>query len=192
MSSNGRNSLVSKAFAEVDRADFVLSGYRNSADLDIPLPISEGQTISQPTTVQMMLKWLDVRPGDKVLDVGSGSGWTTALLAKIVGTKGEVYAVERIPELKRFGEKNCQKAGIKNIKFFLAGNRLGLPKFAPFDRILVSAAAKKLPNSLINQLKIGGKLVIPIENSVFEIKKRKSKLESIEHRGFIFVPLIDT
>ena len=100
--------LVKKAFKEINRADFVLPEHLNVVGVDAPLLIGYGQTISQPTTVKMMLEWLDAKPGNKVLDVGSGSGWTTALLSNIVGKKGKVYAVERIPELKEFGEKNCQ------------------------------------------------------------------------------------
>lgn len=183
-------NLVEKAFSEVDRADFVLPEYRDSADLDIPLPIGKGQTISQPTTVRMMLEWLDASPGDKVLDVGSGSGWTTALLAKIIGPKGKIYAVERIPELKEFGEENCRRAEIENAEFFLVEDQIGLVKYSPFNRILVSASAEELPEELLDQLGEGGKLVIPIGNSIFEIKKEKSGYKSLEHQGFVFVPLI--
>ncbi|TSC94960.1 MAG: protein-L-isoaspartate(D-aspartate)O-methyltransferase, partial [Candidatus Berkelbacteria bacterium Athens1014_28] len=142
-------NLTDKAFAQVNRTSFVLPEYSNQADLDIPLPIGFGQTISQPTTVRLMLEWLDARVGDKVLDLGSGSGWTCALLAKIVGSKGKVLAVELIPELLKFGKRNCQQAGVKNVEFHLAGKKLGLPEFAPFDRILVSAAAEKLPKEII-------------------------------------------
>lgn len=181
---------VDKAFEEVDRRDFVALNYRESADLDIPLPIGSGQTISQPSTVKMMLEWLDAHPGEKVLDVGCGSGWTTALLAHIVGPKGKVYAVERIVKLKKFGQKNCRRAGIKNAHFFLTGSELGLPEEAPFDRILVSAAAEKIPVELINQLEINGKLVMPVGDSIFEIRKTKSGLKTTPHQGFAFVPLI--
>lgn len=187
---NQRNDLVNKALENVNRANFVLPEYLESAFLDIPLPIGEGQTISQPTTVRMMLEWLDAQRGDKVLDIGSGSGWTTALLANIVGKAGKVYAVERIEKLKEFGEKNCQRAGIKNAKFYLADSEIGLKKFAPYDRILVSAAAEELPEELLEQLKINGKIVIPIGSSVFEITKTFKNLKSIDHRGFVFVPLI--
>ena len=89
--------------------------------LTSPLPIGFGQTISQPTTVKFMLSWLDAMPGDEVLDIGSGSGWTSALLADIVGPQGIVYAVERIPELVKFGRDNCRRLGIENVFFFQAG-----------------------------------------------------------------------
>lgn len=185
-------TLVEKAFEEIDRADFVRERHRSSVDVDAPLPIGFGQTISQPTTVRMMLEWLDAQPGDKVLDVGSGSGWTTALLSNIVGKKGKVYAVERIPELLEFGKNNCQKIGLKNIEFYLAKkDQLGLSKRAPYDRILVSASAEELPQELIDQLKIKSKLVISVQNSVLEItKKSKGNIETEEHYGFVFVPLI--
>ena len=185
--------LIKSAFREVDRKNFVSNKYQDQADSDIPLPIGFGQTISQPTTVRMMLEWLDAQPGDKVLDVGSGSGFTSALLAEIVDRKGKVYAVERIPELEELGKKNCEDLDIKNIQFYLADKRIyGLPKFAPYDRILVSASADKLPHELISQLKVNGKMVIPVGNSVLEVKKiNDSDIEIIEHYGFVFVPLIE-
>lgn len=184
--------LIKSAFREVDRKNFVSKKYQDQVGLDIPLPIGFGQTISQPTTVKMMLEWLEAKSGDKVLDVGSGSGWTSALLAEIVGGKGKIYAVERILELKELGEKNCRKTGVKNVQFYLADKKVyGLPKFAPYDRILVSASADKLPNKLIDQLKINGKLIIPVQNSIYEIsKKARDDVEILEHYGFVFVPLI--
>lgn len=158
---------------------------------DMPLPIGYSQTISQPTTVEMMLEWLEVQPGDKVLDVGSGSGWTTALLSVLAGPKGHVYAVERIPELVEFGRDNVERLGTRNVSFHQAGDEFGLPAESPFDRILVSASADELPNGLINQLKPGGKLVIPVQNSIFEIRKKPGgEVESTEHPGFVFVPLL--
>jgi len=186
------NKTIEKAFDKVDRAGFVLSEHKNRADADIPLPIGHGQTISQPTTVKMMFEWLDPRKGDKVLDVGSGSGWTTALLSNIVGDKGKVYAVELVSELKEFGEKNCHKVGIKNAKFFIASKRFGLKKYSPYNRILVSASADKIPVELIEQLKVGGKMVVPVGNSIFEIEKdKKGDIKTKEHHGFVFVPLIE-
>jgi protein-L-isoaspartate(D-aspartate) O-methyltransferase len=113
------------------------------------------------------------------------------LLSYIVSPKGSVYAVERIPELVEFGRDNCEKAGAKNASFHQAGDKYGLAEYAPFDRILVSASADKTPQELINQLRPGGKLVLPVHNSIFEISKQQNnKTEAIEHPGFVFVPLL--
>jgi protein-L-isoaspartate(D-aspartate) O-methyltransferase len=182
---------IEKALSVVKRAEFVPEYLQDQVDIDTPLPIGYGQTISQPTTLKMMLKWLEAQPRDRVLDVGSGSGWSTALLAHIVGPKGKIYAVEKIPELVDFGRGNCQKSGVKNVKFFEAGNALGLPKYAPYDRILVSAAACEFPKKLVEQLKVGGKLVIPIRSDILEIEKEsKSSYSTKIHPGFVFVPLV--
>lgn len=182
---------VAKAFRDVPRENFLPAGLKEEADLDIPLGIGHGQTNSQPTTVRMMLEWLDVKPGNKVLDVGSGSGWTTALLAYLTGPKGKVYAVERIPQLVEFGRSNVKSLGIKNAEFFRAGDRYGLSKFAPYDRILVSASAKKMPEELLEQLDPGGKLIIPVVSNIWEITKRPGgSFEHELHPGFSFVPLI--
>lgn len=182
---------IAQAFKSIRREDYMLEPYRYQSTADIPFPIGYGQTISQPTTVKMMLSWLDPRPGDRILDVGSGSGWTTALLSELAGPKGEVYAVELIPELVEFGKTNCAKAGITIAKFFQAENELGLKKYAPYDRILVSASASECPNVLLDQLKIGGKMVIPVQNDILEISKlSETNYETLTHPGFVFVPLI--
>lgn len=184
-------SRVEQAFKAVKRSDFLPRARRFTSFFDAPISIGYGQTNSQPTTVRMMLEWLDPRPGDKVLDVGSGSGWTTALLAHLVGNKGSVFAVEKVPELVTFGKQNCGRAGIRNVSFYEAGNSLGLPSKAPFDRILVSAAAKQLPQPLINQLKVGGRLVAPVSHSIFVVDKTSSAHYDLqEHYGFSFVPLV--
>lgn len=182
---------VAKAFREVKRANFVLPEASQAVGLDAPLPIGFGQTISQPTTVRLMLEWLEPEAGNKILDVGSGSGWTTALLANIVGPRGKIYAVELIPELVRFGRDNCQRLGIKNATFYHASDTYGLPRHAPYDRVLVSAAAEKLPQELIAQLKPSGKMIIPLRNDILEIEKLKDEqLEITTHPGFAFVPLV--
>jgi protein-L-isoaspartate(D-aspartate) O-methyltransferase len=187
----GSMDRIDQAFKAVKRANFVPHEVKKAADIDMPLPIGFGQTNSQPTTVRMMLRWLDPKPGDKVLDVGSGSGWTTTLLAYLVGSKGKVYAVERIPQLLEFGKENCQRAGVKNVEFFKAGKEYGLPDKAPFDRILVSASAQELPAGLPSQLKVGGKMVIPVASNILEITRASEQdYETQVHLGFVFVPLV--
>jgi protein-L-isoaspartate(D-aspartate) O-methyltransferase len=182
---------VGQAFKKIKRKDFVLESEVNLSNIDTALPIGFGQTISQPSTVDLMLNWLDISPGDAVLDIGSGSGYTTALLSTIVGPKGRVFAVEKIPELKQFGENNCKKCNLKNVSFFLAQKQLGLTKCAPYDCILVSASAQEFPDNLINQLKIGGKMVIPVKNDIYEVTRLSGeKTERIKHPGFVFVPLL--
>src|SRR3972149_11000846 len=109
---------IDQAFEVVDRANFVPKELRDAVDIDAPLPIGYGHTNSQPYTVRLMLEWLDPQPGEKILDVGSGSGWTTALLAHLVGPKGWVYAVGRIPELVEFGQDNAEGIGVKKAGFF--------------------------------------------------------------------------
>lgn len=182
---------IDEVFETVDRANFVPKELRGSAGIDAPLPIGHGQTISQPYTVGLMLQWLNPQFGEKILDVGSGSGWTTALLSHLVGPKGRVYAVERIPELVEFGRENCERIGVKNAKFFTAGEEFGLPEEAPFKRILVSASADGLPKELVDQLKVGGKMVVPVQNDILEIiKKSATDLNIKKHEGFVFVPLL--
>jgi protein-L-isoaspartate(D-aspartate) O-methyltransferase len=182
---------IEKAFKNIHRQDFVPEYLRSQAGVDAPLPIGFSQTISQPYTVRLMLEWLDAQAGERILDVGSGSGWTTALLSQIVGLKGKIFAVELIPELVKFGRNNCEEAGVKNAEFFQAGQDYGLPNYSPYDRILVSASAKELPKELLNQLKISGKLIIPVQNDILEItKKSNTDFETITHPGFVFVPLV--
>lgn len=181
---------IDAAFAKTPRANFLPPSVRDRAGVDAPLPIGYGQTNSQPYTVRLMLEWLGARPGDRVLDVGSGSGWTTALLARLCGPRGRVYAVEKVPQLVRFGAANCARLGIGNVEFHRAGAEPGLPAQAPFDRILVSASALTLPPALLAQLKPGGKMVIPIKNTIYEITATPDGYEQVKHPGFAFVPLV--
>ena len=185
-----KTQSIIHAFLMIDRADFVLDRTAQDIYEDYPLPIGHGQTISQPRTVAMMMEMLEPKEGDKILDIGSGSGWTTALLGFIVGDKGAVTGVERVSELVKFGNHNLEKYNLKNVKIIPAQDELGLVG-EEFDRILVSAAASEFPYKLLQQLKTGGKLVIPVGNSIYEIiKKEDSELEGKEHYGFTFVPLI--
>lgn len=185
-------TAIDKAFDNVPRENFLPADVRMDAELDMPLPIGYGVTNSQPSTVRKMLEWLDVKPGQNVLDVGSGSGWTSALIGDIVGKQGNVVAVDRVPDLVTFGRENCKQTGITNVSFHKAGKTFGYKPKAPYDRILVSATASKLPHELTEQLKPGGKLVIPIKSSILVVTKTKGgSLDVEEHPGFSFVPLLE-
>jgi protein-L-isoaspartate(D-aspartate) O-methyltransferase len=181
---------IDEAFDQVKRADFLPDEVKGLAFIDAAVPIGFGQTNSQPYTVELMLRWLDPQPGDRVLDVGSGSGWTTALLAYLVGESGKVFAVEAIPELVKFGEGNCRRKDIGNVQFYSAGKQYGLPKHAPFDRILVSASANTIPGELLEQLNDPGRIVIPVNTTVHVVDKVDDEYETTEHAGFVFVPLV--
>jgi len=185
---------IIEAFRAIKREDFMPKGSKDLAELNEALPIGYGQTISQPLVVAFMLEKLQPMPGEKILDIGSGSGWTTALLASIVGEKGRVIAVEIVPELKEFGEANVSKYNfIKSgiAQFIRADGREGYEKEVPYDKILCSAAAVKLPQDWKKQLKIGGRIVMPINNSIWIFDKRsEEEFNGEEYPGFAFVPLV--
>jgi len=186
-----RTDGIIDAFRTVDRKDFVLKEYEKEAYGDYPLPIGFGQTISQPTTVAFMLELLQPEKGDKILDVGSGSGWTTALLAHIAGKKGKVFGLEKIPELVSLGKENLAKYDFSNARILKAKEELGLKEEAPFDKILVSAFARTVPEELVKQLKTGGVVVMPVDNDILRIEKVSSKENKIQKfEGFVFVPLV--
>lgn len=183
------------AFLAVDRRDFVPREEQNLAYVDVALPLRAGQTISQPYTVAFMMELLDPQPGQKILDIGFGSGWTTAILADVVGPPGQVYGIEIVPEIFAFGQANLAKFSLPNIELKLQSGSEGLAEAAPFDRILVSAAARKIPPALKNQLAIGGKMVIPIgsgsESSL--VLWQKHGLTDFTQKiypGFAFVPFV--
>lgn len=181
--------------SKIKREDFLPDDMRGLANLDTALSIGYGQTISQPSVVVFMLGKLEPKSGDKILDIGAGSGYSSALLAEIVGKKGRVIALEIVPELKEFGEKNVSKYGFVKqgrVKFILADGSKGYPKEAPFDGILCSAAAQKeIPQAWREQLKTDGKIVAPIGSSIRVFtKKSATKFTETEYPGFAFVPLV--
>lgn len=210
-----KTPCIIEAFKAVNRADFIPEDMRYEAEVNAPLPIGCGQTISQPLTVAFMLELLQPEPGDRVLDIGYGSGWTTALLAHIVSqgaegkrrkekgkNTGRVYAIERIPELARFGRENVAKYNYleKGIVEMICGDgtkgwhdfsvRLELAE--GFDRIQAAASAERIPQAWKDQLKIGGRLVTPVGGSIWLlVKKSEKEFEETEYPGFAFVPLIE-
>ena len=179
------------AFYKIDRKYFVPEAFSEFTYIDRPLPIGKDQTISQPSTVAFMLEQLSVKKGDKVLDIGSGSGWTTSLLCAVVGEEGSVTGVERVDDLVEQGKKNLEQFSFaEHCHIQKAGEKLGILG-QTFDKILVSASAQQIPYTLFEQLKIGGVLVIPVQNSIFRFTKLSNgELQKEEFPGFVFVPLI--
>ena len=185
-----RSPRIVEAFRKIDRRFFVPEGFEEAIYVDAPLPIGEGQTISQPSTVAFMLELLDAQEGDRVLDIGSGSGWTAALLGAIVGENGEVIGLERQEALVVKGRKNIAPFGFRHVSIEQAGDALGRPG-ETFDRILVSASAPEIPQQLFAQLKPGGVLVIPVQNAIYRFTKlSETEIRQEEFPGFVFVPLI--
>lgn len=150
------------AFNRVRREDFIPKALELRAYDDRPLPLLRSKTISQPTTVMMMTHALNVQPGERVFEVGTGSGYQTALLAELAGPEGRVFSAEVIPELVQFGRKNVQKAGYENVTIFEGNGAEGLPDEAPFDKIIITAACKEFPKALLKQLRFGGVIVGPV------------------------------
>lgn len=187
-----KNQRIIEAFLCIPRHLFVPSSYRDLSYQDSPLPIGYNQTISQPYIVALMVELLDPQEEDCVLEVGTGSGYQTAILAELVKM---VYSVERIPELtKRAGDILAQ-LGYRNVVLVEGDGSKGLPQFSPYDKIIVSACSKKIYPAWVEELKEGGMIVLPLEedmgqNLVRGIKK-KGKLVLENYGGCVFVPLVE-
>jgi protein-L-isoaspartate(D-aspartate) O-methyltransferase len=201
-----KTPAIIDAFKKIDRIKFVPDNAKQWAYIDEALSIGAGQTISQPYTVAFILELLEPKPGEKILDIGAGSGWQTSLLAHIVGDPsgggGRVFAIEIVPELCKFGEANVSKFNFakKGIVKWLCGDASQKTTFDPVrneissgvDKIIAAAALKDdLPQEWKDQLKIGGRMVIPIRNSIWLfIKKDEENFKTVEYPGFSFVPFV--
>jgi len=187
------NSRVESAIKKTPRHEFVPMSLQEKAYDDIPIPIMNNQTVSQPSVVSRMTEWLDVMEGQKILEIGSGSGWQSAILSYLVG-QGTIFSIERHPELVNFAKENLEKVGIKNVSVTLGDGSLGLPKESPFDRIIITAACEKIPQSLFDQLSINGLLIAPVgefTQSLVLIKKTPHGVLEIKNEpGYVFVPLL--
>ncbi len=159
----GVNDLVVlAAMRAVPRHRFVPPAWRDQAYEDIPLPIGAGQTISQPSVVALMTAWIRPRPGLRVLEIGTGSGYQGAVLAECVGPGGTVDTIEIVPTLARQAEALCRDLGYRNMHFRTGDGYEGWPEHAPFDAIVLTAAPERVPRPLLDQLKVGGRLVAPV------------------------------
>lgn len=188
---HGISERVLDAMRRVPRHLFVPEREQRNAYVDYPLPIGWGQTISAPHMVAIMCDLLDIQDGMKVLEIGAGSGYHAAVMGVLAGS-GHVYAVEVIEGLALFARENLKKAGISNVTVLVEDGSLGLPAFAPYDRISVACAAPEIPDTLTEQLKPGGKLVIPVGKYIQELYlvTKINGLKKEAKGGVVFVPLV--
>lgn len=184
----GYSEKTISAFGNVKREDFVPQHLIGYAYEDIALPVMEGSTLSQPSTIAFMLDLLDIKEDSKILEIGSGSGYALALLAEIA-KKGKIYGVEILKELAVRAKEYLKDK--TNVEIIIRNGSQGLPEFAPYDRILVSASCKDIPRNLISQLTENGILVAAVKNSIFQIKKVNGETIEKEFPGFAFVPLVE-
>lgn len=184
---------VEDAFRNIPRHEFVPSSELDYAYYNEPLPIKKNQTISQPAVVSRMTEWLDVKQGQKILEIGTGSGWQTAILSYLVG-QGTVYSVEIKSELVKFARENLEKLRVDNVDVILSDGGIGYPKASPYDRIMITAACTEIPLPLLDQLADGGLLIAPVGDSsqslVLLQKTKKGIVEIKNELHYVFVPLL--
>jgi protein-L-isoaspartate(D-aspartate) O-methyltransferase len=220
-----KTSVIIEAFKNVDRKDFVPENVKERSYFNEALPIGFEQTISQPLVVAFMLELLDLKIGERVLEVGTGSGWKTALMAYILihmkremeqraefsGSEDKTHkeiislnelasisysliSVERIEDLQKFAKENLAKYEFEKrgvVRLVLGDGSLGCKEFEPYDKIIAAASSDEIPTAWLEQLKIGGKIIAPIKNSIVVIEKRSKDIcDKKEYFGFSFVPLI--
>ena len=192
-SSGVTNKRVLTAMEIIDRRSYVSDTFADNAYEDTPLPIGCGQTISQPSIVAIMTEALDVQPRDKVLEIGTGSGYQAAILSRLAR---RIYTIDRHSILVQAARNVFKEQDIPNITTFTADGSRGLPDQAPFDRIIVTAASEDPPGTLLDQLRLGGIMVLPVGQSdsmqrLVKIKKTENGLEYHELRSVRFVPLLE-
>ena len=183
-----RTKEIIEAFRKVPRENFVEKEFIKQAYVNEPLPIREGQTISQPLTVAAMTEALQPRKGHKVLEIGAGSGYQAAILAEVV-KPGKIITLERKPRLVEFSRNNIKKCGYQNVSVIHSDGANGWPDEAPYDRIIVTASAREIPDALIAQLKEGGRLVIPVGDEMILVEKNK-EIKKTFLGYYAFVPLL--
>lgn len=190
-----RSKEVVEAMRVIPRHVFVPRAARASSYHDTPLPIGQGQTISAPHMVGIMLERLDLKEGQNVLEVGGGSGYHAALVAHVLGEKGRVISVERIESLARRAREAIKECGLEDRVVMVVGDgSLGWEKRAPYDRIFITCASPEIPPPLVDQLDEGGKLLIPLGSRYIQtlvlIEKKGKKLKRKSYGGCVFVPLV--
>jgi protein-L-isoaspartate(D-aspartate) O-methyltransferase len=191
-----KTKTIIKAFKDVPRHLFVPNDQLDYAYSDIVLPTIGNSTISQPATVATMLELLQPKEGDKILEIGTGSGWEACLLSKCVGEKGSIITIEISPEVEGFAKSNMyrSKRKIDNIKMVIGDGSVGYPEGAPYNKIICTAAMPRIPQELIDQLKVGGRIVAPVGTVDLQIMKVVDKISQTETKvqdagTFQFVPL---
>ena len=187
------NEKVESAFRTIPRHEFVVPSELARAYYNEPLSIMNNQTISQPGVVSRMTEWLDVQDGQKILEIGTGSGWQTAILSYMVGN-GTVYSIERHSGLVNFARENLEKLGIDNVHVILGDGSLGYPEKSPYDRIIITAACAEIPLPLLEQLDENGLIIAPVgdlSQSMILLKKISGEIVEIKNESnYIFVPLL--
>jgi len=188
-----KSDIVKKAFLTIPRENFVPEYLKLQAYVDRPLEIGKGQTISAPHMVAIMCEALDIQKGQKILEIGAGSGYHAAIVSQLLGEKGHIYTIERFEDLAKTAEQNLKNTDITNVTVVVGDGSEGLKKYEPYDRIYVTCAAPRIPNPLVDQLKDHGKLLIPVGSMYCElqlIEKKGKETRSKDLGGCVFVPLV--
>lgn len=184
---------VESALRNIPRHEFVPESELEYAYDNEPLSLMKKQTISQPGVVTRMTEWLNVKNGQNILEIGTGSGWQSAILSYLVGS-GTVYSIERHPELVKFAQENLKKLNIDNVHVILGDGTLGYPQTSPYDRITITAACNEIPLPLLDQLSENGLIIAPVGDSsqslVLLQKTSKGMMEIKKQSKYVFVPLV--